>query len=49
MKNTLSAKLAKDKFFLIAEIGNNHGGNLNKAKKMIIAAKKSGADGHCSL
>ena len=43
MKNTLSAKLVKDKFFLIAEIGNNHGGNLNKAKKMIIAAKKSGA------
>tara|TARA_B100000700_G_C14991676_1_gene831654 strand:- start:146 stop:1162 length:1017 start_codon:yes stop_codon:yes gene_type:complete len=30
--------------FIIAEIGNNHEGNFNLAKKMISAAKKSGAD-----
>ena len=29
---------------IIAEIGWNHIGNLNLAKKMILAAKKSGAD-----
>ena len=32
------------KIFFIAEIGINHNGNLNLAKKMISAAKKSGAD-----
>ena len=30
--------------YLIAEIGVNHCGDLNLAKKMILAAKKSGAD-----
>jgi N,N'-diacetyllegionaminate synthase len=34
----------KDKVFIIAEIGVNHNGNLSLAKKLIIAAKKSGAD-----
>ena len=29
---------------IIAEIGWNHIGNLNLAKKMILAAKKSGVD-----
>tara|TARA_B100002019_G_scaffold292024_1_gene313911 strand:+ start:2357 stop:3403 length:1047 start_codon:yes stop_codon:yes gene_type:complete len=32
------------KVYFIAEIGVNHNGNLALAKKMIIAAKKSGAD-----
>lgn len=30
--------------YFIAEIGVNHNGDMNLAKKMIIAAKKSGAD-----
>ena len=29
---------------MIAEIGNNHEGNLNIAKKLINEAKKAGAD-----
>ena len=33
-----------NKVFIIAEIGVNHNGNLSIAKKLIIAAKKSGAD-----
>ena len=33
-----------NKTFIIAEIGNNHEGNFNLAKKMILAAKKSGVD-----
>jgi len=32
-----------DPFFLIAEIGNNHQGNLSLAKKMVTAAADSGA------
>jgi sialic acid synthase SpsE len=32
------------KTFIIAEIGVNHNGSLNIAKKMIDAAKKAGAD-----
>lgn len=32
------------KTFIIAEIGVNHDGSVNKAKKLIYAAKKSGAD-----
>ena len=32
------------KVYFIAEIGVNHNGNLALAKKMISAAKKSGAD-----
>ena len=30
--------------FIIAEIGNNHEGNFNTAKKLILKAKQSGAD-----
>ena len=30
--------------FIVAEIGNNHEGNFNLAKKLIYAAKKCGAD-----
>ena len=37
-------KINKKGFFLIAEIGNNHYGNINIAKKMITAASKNGAD-----
>ena len=29
---------------IIAEIGVNHDGNLNKAKKLLMVAKKCGAD-----
>ena len=32
------------KIFVIAEIGVNHNGNIKLAKKLILAAKKSGAD-----
>ena len=32
------------KTFIIAEIGNNHEGNFSLAKKLIVEAKKSGAD-----
>ncbi len=34
----------KNKVFIIAEIGNNHEGNFEIAKKMIIKAAESGAD-----
>ena len=34
----------KNKVFIIAEIGNNHEGNFNLAKKMINSAAKTGAD-----
>ena len=37
-------KINKQGFFLIAEIGNNHGGSIKTAKKMIIEANKAGAD-----
>ena len=30
--------------YIIAEIGSNHDGSLEKAKKLITLAKKSGAD-----
>jgi N,N'-diacetyllegionaminate synthase len=40
----LRKEINKKGFFLIAEIGNNHGGNLATAKKMILAAHKAGAD-----
>ena len=36
--------MKKNKIFIIAELGINHNGNLNLAKKMINSAKKSGAD-----
>lgn len=44
MRNTLLEKLKKKNYFLIAEIGNNHGGSFSKAKKLILSAKKAGAD-----
>jgi len=34
----------KNKIFIIAEIGVNHNGNLSLAKRLVLAAKKSGAD-----
>lgn len=34
----------KKKVFIIAEIGNNHEGNFNNAKKMVKLAAKAGAD-----
>ena len=34
----------KKKVFIIAEIGNNHEGNINLAKKLIFLAAKAGAD-----
>ena len=33
---------SKNKTFVIAEIGINHGGNLNTAKKLIDAAVRAG-------
>lgn len=33
-----------DKTFIIAEIGTSHGGDIDKAKKLIDASKKAGAD-----
>lgn len=39
-----NAKKLRPSVFIIAEIGVNHDGNLSKAKKLICAAKKSGAD-----
>ena len=34
----------KEEPFIIAEIGNNHNGSLDTAKKLIESAKESGAD-----
>ncbi len=34
----------RNNIYIIAEIGVNHNGNLKLAKKLIIAAKKAGAD-----
>ena len=36
--------IGKNKTFIIAEIGINHNGKLSVAKKLVNAAKKSGAD-----
>ena len=36
--------MKKNKTIIIAEIGVNHNGNINLAKKLIDVAKKSGAD-----
>lgn len=44
MKNTLSQRIQNKNYFIIAEIGNNHGGSILKAKKLVIEAKKAGAD-----
>ena len=40
----MTLKIKNKKVILVAEIGWNFLGNINLAKKMIIAAKKSGAD-----
>ena len=37
-------KILKNKTFIVAEIGWNFLGNIKLAKKMILSAKKSGAD-----
>ena len=37
-------KLLKKKPFIIAEISANHNGSLKLAKKLILSAKKNGAD-----
>ena len=37
-------KFSNNQTFIIAEAGINHNGNFNLAKKLIIAAKKAGAD-----
>ena len=34
----------KSKPFIIAEIGSNHNGSLSLAKKLVLLAKKNGAD-----
>lgn len=44
MKNTLLQRIKDKNYFIIAEIGNNHGGNILKAKQLILEAKKAGAD-----
>ena len=36
--------MKKNKIYIIAEIGLNHNGNINLAKRMISAAKLAGAD-----
>lgn len=36
--------MQNNRTFIIAEIGVNHNGNINLAKKLIVAAKKAGAD-----
>ena len=36
--------ILKNNVYVIAEAGVNHNGNLNIAKKLILAAKGSGAD-----
>ena len=40
----MKLKINKHKSFIVAEIGWNFLGNINLAKKMIMSAKKSGAD-----
>ena len=37
-------KIKKNKTYIIAEIGINHEGKYNLAKKMILSAAKAGAD-----
>jgi len=40
----IKKKFLKKKVFIIAEVGNNHEGNFNVAKKLINLASKAGAD-----
>ena len=37
-------RIKKDKVFIVAEIGNNHEGNLSNAFKLIDKAKETGVD-----
>ena len=37
-------EIIKDQAYVIAEIGHNHQGNLEQAKKLFLMAKKSGAN-----
>ena len=43
-KELMKLKLNKNKSFIVAEIGWNFLGDINLAKKMILSAKRSGAD-----
>ena len=36
--------IGNERCFIIAEIGNNHNGNIEEAFKLIDAAKEAGAD-----
>ena len=40
----LTSYIRKDRPYVIAEIGNNHEGDLGIAKELIYAAKDSGVD-----
>jgi len=44
INNFLEKNILKSSPYIIAEIGINHNGNLELAKKMILSAKKSGAN-----
>jgi N,N'-diacetyllegionaminate synthase len=44
MSKILLQRLKKKQTYIVAEIGINHNGDLNLAKKLIISAKKAGAD-----
>ena len=43
IKNIFQKNLVKDKSFIIAEIGHNHKGSVELAKKLFLAAKNCGA------
>ena len=43
--NSFFQKIKKTKYpYIVAEIGSNHNGDMNLAKKLILSAKKNGAD-----
>ena len=43
IKNIFNKNWVKDKSFVIAEIGHNHKGSVELAKKLFLAAKNCGA------